>query len=333
MTSNRRIILKSRPTGMPMPNNFDFVEEPIPQPLEGEILVQNQLLSLDPYMRFLMNSGEAYSAPVGVGSVMQARTVGRVLQSRHPNFRTGEYVLGEGNWQEYCVLSAGGVLRKLDPDPVPLSTALGVLGMPGQTAWVGIKHLAELKAHETVVVSAAAGAVGSVAGQIAKLRGCRVVGIAGGAHKRRYVVDDLGFDACVDYREPNFADALAAACPNGIDVNFENVGGHILKTTWPLLNEFARVLVCGLISEYNGAPQPGPELNTLLLKRIRMQSFFIEDHLPRTREFLDEVTPWVREGKIKYPEDIVDGLENAPPAFAGMFQGRNLGKLMVRVSR
>jgi NADPH-dependent curcumin reductase len=331
MASNRRILLKSRPIGMPAPDNFEFVEGPIPQPGEGEILVQNLLLSLDPYMRFLMKPGTAYSTPVELGTVMEGRTVGRVMQSRDPRFRPGDYVVGRGNWQEYCLMTAQSI-RKLDVDTMPPSTALGVLGMPGQTAWVGMTHFADAKAGETMVVSAAAGAVGSVAGQIAKIKGCRVVGISSGRVKSRYVVDELGFDACVDHREPNFAEALAAACPNGIDINFENVGGEVLKTIWPLLNEFARVLICGLIAEYNDAPQPGPELNTLLLKRIRMQSFFIDDHLSRTREFLDEVMPWVQERKIKYPEDIVDGLDNAPQAFVGMFQGRNLGKLIVRIA-
>jgi NADPH-dependent curcumin reductase CurA len=331
MASNRRILLKNRPVGMPTPHNFDLVEEPIPQPGEGEILVQNHLLSLDPYMRFLMNPVKAYSAPVELGAVMEGRTVGRVLESRDPRFRSGDYVVGAGHWQEFGLMTAQST-RKLNPDTAPLSTALGVLGMPGQTAWIGMTHLAELQVGETVVVSAAAGAVGSVAGQIAKVKGCRVVGIAGGLEKCRYVVDELGFDACVDHREPDFAEALAAACPKGVDINFENVGGKVLKATWPLLNEFARVLICGLIAEYNRDSPAGPELSTLLLKRIRMQGFFILDHLARTQEFLDEVTPWVRHGRIKYREDIVDGLEKAPQAFVGLFQGKNLGKLIVRVA-
>lgn len=330
MTSNHRILLKSRPAGIPEPANFNCVEGPIPTPGEGEMLVENYWLSLDPYMRFLMSSGEAYSPPVELGAVMQGRTVGRVLESRDPSFEPGDYVVGDGNWQEYCLMSAQST-RKLEPDTVPLSTALGVLGLPGQTAWIGMTHFAELKAGETVVVSSAAGAVGSVAGQIAKLKGCRVVGIAGGSEKRQYVVNELGFDACVDYREPNFAEALADACPNGIDANFENVGGQVLKTTWPLLNEFARVLICGLIAEYNSESLCGPELNTLLLKRIRMEAFFIFDHLVRTQAFLDEVTPLVREGRIRYRENIVEGLENAPEAFVGLFRGGNLGKLIVRI--
>jgi len=331
MASNRRILLKSRPTGMPMPENFDCVEEPVPEPDEGEMLVQNLWLSLDPYMRLLMSPQKAYSAPVELGAVMEGRTVGRILESRDPGFRSGEYVVGGGNWQEYGLMTVEGT-RKLDPDTVPLSTALGVLGMPGQTAWVGMTLLAEARASDTVVVSAAAGAVGSLAGQIAKLKGCRVVGIAGGAEKCHHVVNQLGFDACVDHHRPDLAAALAAACPDGVDVDFENVGGRVLEATWPLLNEFARVLVCGLIADYHGQPPPGPELTTLLLKRVRVQGFFIFDHLGRTQDFLDEVTPWVREGRITYQESIVDGLENAPRAFAGLFQGRNLGKLLVRVA-
>ena len=332
MNTNHRILLKSHPTDLPVPDNFDYVDGPMPQPREGEILVQNHWLSLDPYMRLLMSSGQGYGAPVELGAVMRGNTVGRVLESRDPSFRPGEYVMGEGNWQEYCLMPTQSV-RKLDPDTVPLSTALGVLGWPGHTAWVGMAHLAEPKAGETVVVSAAAGAVGSLAGQIAKLKGCRVVGIAGGPEKGRYVVDELGFDACVDYRDPNFTKALAAACPNGVDINFENVGGDVLKTTWPLLNDFARVLICGVIAEYHGPAPSGPELYTLMLKRIKMQGFFFADYLSRTQEFLDEVTPLVREGRIKWRENIVEGLENAPLAFAGMFRGGNLGKLIVRVAR
>jgi NADPH-dependent curcumin reductase CurA len=331
MNSNRCILLKSRPTGLPAPDNFDCVEGPIPQPREGEMLVQNHWLSLDPYMRLLMSSGQGYAAPVELGAVMQGNTVGRVLESRDPNFRPGEYVVGAGNWQEYGLMPVQSA-RKLDPDTAPLSTALGVLGWPGLTAWAGMTHLAETKAGETVVVSAAAGAVGSLAGQLAKLKGCRVVGIAGGSEKGRYVVDELGFDACVDYREPDFAKTLAAACPNGVDIDFENVGGEVLKTTWPLLNDFARVLISGVIAEYHGPAPAGPELYTLMLKRIRMQGFFFADYLSRTQEFLDEVTPFVREGRIKYREDIVEGLENAPQAFAGLFRGGNLGKLIVRIA-
>jgi NADPH-dependent curcumin reductase CurA len=331
MTSNLRILLKSRPDGLPVPDNFTAVEAPVPQPADGELLVQNLLLSLDPYMRFLMSPSKAYSDPLKLGTVMEGRTVARVLESRDSRFRSGDYVVGAGNWQTYSLLTAQ-TARKLEPTLVPLSTALGVLGWPGQTAWIGMTDIAAPKAGETVVVSAAAGAVGSIAGQIAKVKGCRVVGIAAGAEKGRFVVDDLGFDACVDHRESNFAEALAAACPNGIDIVFENVGSDVLKTSWPLLNPFARVLICGLIAEYHGAPPPGPELYSLMLKRIRVEGFFIMDHLGRTQAFLDEVTPWVRTGRIKYPEQIVDGLENAPDAFVGLFHGRNLGKLIVRIA-
>jgi NADPH-dependent curcumin reductase len=332
MYSNHQIVLKSRPKGMPTPDNFESVEGPVPQPAAGEVLVQNLLLSIDPYMRLLMKAERGYSAPVELGCVMESRTVGRVLRSCHPGFREGDYVVGGGNWQEYCLMPAQST-RKLDPDTAPLSAALGVLGWPGQTAWIGIAHYAEPKAGETVVVSAAAGAVGSLAGQMAKLKGCRVVGIAGGPEKGRYVLNELGFDACVDHRESDFAEKLAAACPKGVDINFENVGGSVLKAIWPLLNEFARVLICGLVAEYSGPPSPGPELNTLLFKRIRLQAFFILDHLARAGEFLSEVTPWVRDGKIKYREHIVDGLENAPQALVDLFMGRNLGKLIVRIAK
>jgi NADPH-dependent curcumin reductase len=240
--------------------------------------------------------------------------------------------VGYGHWQEYATLSTSGPVRKLDPSAAPISTALGVLGMPGRTAWIGLVELANPQPNETVVVSAAAGAVGSVVGQIAKMKQCRVVGIAGGTEKCRYVVDELGFDACVDHRSPGFAEDLAKACPRGIDINFENVGGKVLEAVWPLLNDFARVTICGLVAEYNGNPPPGPELHSLLTRRISVRGFVILDYVARTQEYLDQMTPWVREGKIKYREDIVDGLENAPGAFIGMLNGKNFGKLIVRIA-
>jgi NADPH-dependent curcumin reductase len=332
LSANRQIVLKSRPIGLPTPGNFAMVERPIPEPGDGEVLTRTMWLSLDPYMRGRMNAGKSYAAPVPVGGVMVGRTVGRVLASRDPGFSAGDIVVGAGGWQDYAAIS-GRALRKLDPTLAPASTALGVLGMPGMTAYVGLLDIGQPRAGETVVVSAASGAVGSVVGQIAKIKGCRVVGVAGGAAKCDYVVDTLGFDACVDHRAPGLPAALDRACPNGVDIYFENVGGAVQQAVWPLLNDFARVPVCGLIAQYNDAtPKPGPNLGSVLAKRLTVRGFIISDHAARSDEFLREVSAWVREGCIRYREDIVDGLERAPEAFIGLLQGRNFGKLIVRVA-
>jgi NADPH-dependent curcumin reductase CurA len=333
MPQNRQILLKSRPVGMPRLENFEMVELPAPEPGEGEVLTRTLFLSLDPYMRGRMNETKSYAAPVPIGGVMGGETVGEVVASRAPGFTAGDIVVGFGNWQDYAVLPAKS-LRKLDPAAAPVSTALGVLGMPGRSAYVGLLDIGQPKAGETVVVSAASGAVGSVVGQIAKLKGCRVVGIAGGETKCRYVVDELGFDACADHRTPDFAAALARACPNGIDVDFENVGGAVLQAIWPLLNNFARVVVCGLIAHYNDAtPASSPDFRYVLAKRLTIRGFIIIDHSARFDDFLRDVSAWVREGRIKYREDIVDGLEHAPEAFIGLLQGRNFGKQIIRVAR
>jgi NADPH-dependent curcumin reductase len=242
-------------------------------------------------------------------------------------------LLNSGGWQDYA-LSNGIGLRKLDPAMAPVTTALGVLGMPGLTAYAGLLEIGQPKAGETVVVAAASGAVGSVVGQIAKIRGCRAAGIAGGADKCRFVVDTLGFDACVDHRAPDFREVLTAACPNGIDVYFENVGGAVQQTVWPLLNDFARVPVCGLIAQYNlAAPMPGPDMFTVLRKRLTLRGFIVTDFAGKQADFLREAGEWVRSGRLKYREDFVDGLENAPTAFLGLLQGKNFGKLVVRLAR
>jgi NADPH-dependent curcumin reductase CurA len=329
---NRQIRLAARPVGFPKESDFEMVELPIPKPSDGEALTRTLFLSLDPYMRGRMNDTKSYSAPVPIGGVMVGRTVSEVVASRDSGFAAGDIVVGFGNWQEYALIR-GKTLRKLDPALAPVSTALGVLGMPGQSAYVGLLDIGQPQPGETVVVSAASGAVGSLVGQIAKIKGCRVVGIAGGDAKCRYVVDELGFDACIDHRAADFGATLARACPKGVDVNFENVGGAVLQAVWPLLNDFARVVICGLIAHYNDATlAPILDLRAVLIKRLSLRGFIITDHNARLDDFQRDVSAWLHEGRIKYREDIVDGLEHAPEAFIGLLHGRNFGKLIVRVA-
>jgi NADPH-dependent curcumin reductase CurA len=330
---NRQILLRSRPEGSPSLDNFELVERPIPQPGEGEVLMRTLYLSLDPYMRGRMSAAKSYAKPAVVGEPMVGGTVGEIVASRNPKFSVGDIVLGFGGWQEYA-LSSGTALRKLDPAAVPISTALGVLGMPGMTAYVGLTEIGQPKPGETVVVAAASGAVGSVVGQIAKIKGCRAVGIAGGADKCRFVASELGFDACVDHRASDFARALEAACPNGIDVYFENVGGTVQQTVWPLLNDFARIPVCGLIAQYNSpTSMPGPDMFSVLRKRLLLRGFIVSDFAAKQADFLRDAGEWVRSGRLKYREDVADGLEQAPAAFLGLLQGKNFGKMLVRVAR
>ena len=339
MPINHRIVLNSRPVGAPTPENFRIEEAPIAAPATGEVLLRTLYLSLDPYMRGRMSDGPSYAAPVALGEVMVGGTVSRVESSNHPDFKPGDLVLGQSGWQSLA-LSDGNGLNKLDAAMTHPSLALGVLGMPGFTAYMGLLDIGQPKAGETVVVAAASGAVGSVVGQIAKLKGCHVVGIAGGADKCRYVVDELGFDACIDHRSPDFKQQLASACPKGIDVYFENVGGTVFDAVLPLLNTKARVPVCGLIAHYNDTALPlGPDrlgllTRTLLVKRIKMQGFIIfDDYAHRYGEFFAEMSQWLKDGKIKFREDVIDGLENAPQAFIGLLEGKNFGKLVVRVAR
>ncbi|WP_305804737.1 NADP-dependent oxidoreductase [Stenotrophomonas sp. YIM B06876] len=335
---NRQITLASRPVGAPTTANFKQVETPAPIPAAGQVLLRNLYLSLDPYMRGRMSDAASYADPVGIGEVMGGGTVARVQASHHPDYQPGDLVLAYGGWQDY-VLSDGSGLHRLDPQMTHPSLALGVLGMPGFTAFMGLLDIAQPKAGETVVVAAASGAVGAVVGQIAKLKGCRVVGIAGGAEKCRYVVDELGLDACIDHRAADLPQQLQAACANGIDVYFENVGGAVFDAVLPLLNAKARIPLCGLIAHYNDtALPPGPDrlgllTRTLLTKRIKMQGFIIfDDYGDRYGEFLKAMGNWVKQGRIKFREDIVDGLENAPQAFIGLLEGRNFGKLVVRIA-
>lgn len=335
-TTGRRIVLASRPKGRPSAENFRFEETAFGEPGEGEVLLETLYLSLDPYMRGRMSDAPSYAPPVQIGETMVGGTVSRVLASRDPNLGEGDFVLSYSGWQTHEIAKARG-LRKLDPEAAPLSTALGVLGMPGFTAYVGLGEIGKPKEGETVVVAAASGPVGSAVGQIAKLRRARSVGIAGGADKCAYLTNELGFDAAVDHRADDFKEALKAACPNGIDVYFENVGGPVQRAVWPLLNPFARVPVCGLVAHYNDSAAPdGPDrlpgaFGDILRKSLTVRGFIQHEFVARTRDFAREASAWVREGKLRYREDMVDGLDAAPQAFFGMLEGKNFGKLVVRV--
>lgn len=336
-TVNRRIVLAARPSGAVGPEHFRLEESAMPVPAAGEVLLRTVFLSLDPYMRGRMNDAPSYAPCVQLGAVMTGGAVLQVVASHHKDFQPGDKVMGYTGWQDYAV-SDGAGLSKLPADMAHPSLALGVLGMPGFTAYMGLMDIGQPKPGETVVVAAASGAVGAVVGQIAKIQGCRVVGIAGGVDKCRFVVEELGFDACLDRRAADFPDQLAVACPRGIDVYFENVGGAVFDAVLPLLNTHARVPVCGLISLYSaGTPTSTADrlpalTRTLLVKRIRMQGFIIFDYEGRQPEFLTPMRQWLAEGKVKFREDIVEGLENAPQAFIGLLQGENFGKLIVRVA-
>ena len=329
--TTRRVLLKNRPVGAPTPRDFTIVEEPLASPKEGEMLCRTIYLSLDPYMRGRISGVKSYAKGVDPGELMVGGTVSEVLESKHASFKTGDIVQGYDGWQTHAISTGAGV-RRLDPALAPISTALGVLGMPGMTAYVGLLDIGQPKPGETVVVSAASGAVGAVVGQIAKRKGCRAVGIAGAKDKCDYVVDELGFDACVNYKTDDLGAALAAACPKGVDVYFENVGGAVTEAVVQLLNPFARIPLCGLISMYNAtSPAPGPSWRFLLTNRVLVKGFIVSDHLDRMPAFLTDCTAWVREGTLKFREDIVDGLEQAPGAFIGLLEGKNFGKMLVRV--
>ncbi|KQV52908.1 2-alkenal reductase [Pelomonas sp. Root1217] len=335
---NRRLTLAAYPQGLPGPEHFHLDTQPVPEPADGQVLLRTLYLSVDPYMRNLMAPvGPGYAPPVPLGGVMVGGTVSRVVASRHPGFKDGELVLANAGWQDYA-LSDGSDLLALGDVAQP-SHALGGLGMPGFTAYVGLLDIGQPKPGETVVVAAATGAVGAVVGQLAKLKGARVVGIAGGADKCRHAVEVLGFDACLDRHAPDLAARLVEACPQGIDVYFENVGGEVFDAVLPLLNLHARVPVCGFISHYNdAAPPTGPDrlpglVAALLSKRIRMQGFVILDHYgERFDAFRREMGAWLTEGRITLREDIVDGLEQAPAALARLLQGGNFGKTVVKVA-
>lgn len=329
--TNRRIVLKRRPVGMPTPDDFTFEDVPVPEPAEGEVVLKHLYLSLDPYQRGRLSDARSYAAPVPIGGVVECRTVGRVLTSRDARFAPGDVVLGGFGWQTHSVMP-GKQLLKLDPAEAPISTALGVLGMPGLTAHVGMTDIGQPKTGETVVISAASGAVGAVAGQIARLAGCRVVGVAGGAEKCRFVTETLGFDACIDHRADHLGTALARECPNGIDVYWENVGGALQGAVFPRLNDFGRMVMCGMIAQYNDTDPPaGPNLGPVVRKRLRIQGFIVSDQWQRLGEWRALAAPMLRDGRLKYREDVVEGLDATPAAFIGLLQGRNFGKLLVRL--
>jgi NADPH-dependent curcumin reductase CurA len=335
--ANRQITLAARPTGAPTPSDFALKDAPMPEPGEGEVLLQTLWLSLDPYMRGRMHDGPSYATPTPVGAAMQGGTVGRVVASRDPKFKEGDIALGYGGWQQFWAEKAKG-LMKLDPNQAPVTTALGVLGMPGFTGWYGLTQIGKPKAGETVVVAAASGPVGSMVAQLARLKGANAVAIAGGKDKAAWLRQELGLETALDHRSPSFAKDLAAAAPKGIDVYFENVGGHVFESVLPLMNNDARIPVCGIIAHYNDtAARPGPDrlpglMGAVLRKRLLVQGFIISFRYDLYPQFLREVAPLVREGRIRYREDVVEGLEKAPEAFIGLLQGKNFGKLLVKVA-
>ncbi|MCH7343920.1 NADP-dependent oxidoreductase [Pelomonas sp. CA6] len=334
---NRQILLASRPSGEPGADNFKLVEAPLSEPGPGQVLVRNHYLSLDPYMRGRMNEGKSYAQPQPLNEVMIGGTVGEVVASRNEHFQVGDKVVGMGGWQEYQLVDASqrGVLQKVDTTHVPLSAYLGAVGMPGVTAWYGLVKIIAPKAGETVVVSAASGAVGGAVGQLAKVRGARVVGIAGGADKCRYVVDELGFDACIDYKEhrdlKSLSGALKTACPEGVDGYFENVGGMILDAVMLRANAFSRVAMCGMIAGYNGEPIPMAAPQLILVNRMKIEGFIVSEHMELWPEALKELGTLVATGRLKYRESVAQGLENAPEAFLGLLKGRNFGKQLVKL--
>lgn len=337
-TSNLQIRLASRPTGEPTLENFEVTESPIPTPQAGQMLLRSIYLSLDPYMRGRMNAGKSYAEPVQIGEVMEGRAVTQVVASNLDGYKAGDLVFNPNQgWQQYAISDGRGT-RLLDPKNGPLSYSLGVLGMPGLTAYTGLANIGQPKAGETLVVAAASGAVGSVVGQIGRIKGCRVVGIAGGQEKCRYVREELGFDECLDHREPNLGERLQAACPKGIDIYFENVGGPVFDAVLPLLNNFARIPVCGLIAHYNAdGPPAGPDrvpslMMDILTRRLTFRGFLVFDFASQWPEFLADMSQWLREEKVKYKEDITDGLENAPQQLIGLLKGENFGKKIIRVS-
>ena len=336
-TVNKRFVLASRPSGEPTPANFRLEEAPLPALNDGDVLVRHHYLSLDPYMRGRMNEGKSYAQPQPLNAVMIGGTVGEVVESRHPGYKAGDHVVGMGGWQLYSAVSAAqpGVLRKVDTSRVPISAYLGAVGMPGVTAWVGLNKIIEAKEGETIVVSAASGAVGSVVGQLAKARGCRAVGVAGGAEKCGYVVKELGFDACIDYKTFDGADAIAAAlqqaCPKGIDGYFENVGGAILDAVMRNANAFSRIAMCGMIAGYNGVPIPMAAPQLILTNRMKVQGFIVSEHMPLWPQALAELGERVANGALRFRESVAQGLESAPEAFIGLLKGRNFGKQLVKL--
>lgn len=330
MPTYRRIVLASRPHGEATVDNFRLETVPLPALADGQVLVRNLWLSLDPYMRMRMNEGRSYAAPQALNETMIGGTVGEVIESKNPAFKPGDKVVAMFGWQEYGI-SDGTGMRKVPDGPVPLSAYLGAVGMPGVTAWYGLNKIIEPKAGETILVSAASGAVGGVVGQLARLAGCRAVGIAGGPEKCRYVVEELKFDACIDYKAEDVAQALARVCPNGVDGYFENVGGEILNAVMPAMNAHGRIALCGLIANYEGEQVPLRQPRWLLISRLKLQGFIVSEHMALWPQALKELADCVASGKIRYRETIAHGLENAPAAFLGMLKGKNFGKQLVKL--
>jgi NADPH-dependent curcumin reductase CurA len=342
VTVNKQIHLVSRPEGEAMADNFRLVEAPVPEPGDGQVLIRHRFLSLDPYMRGRMNDAKSYAQPQPLGQTMQGGTAGEVVASKNDSYKVGDSVVGFGGWQQFSLVdgNAVGTLRKVDITHVPLSAYLGAVGMPGVTAWYGLMKICQPKAGQTIVVSAASGAVGSVVGQLAKARGCRAVGIAGGAEKCAYVTGELGFDACIDYKAFMTHDggpkalyqALKEATPDGVDGCFENVGGPVLDATLARMNAFGRIALCGMISGYDGAPIPLAQPALLLQSRLMLEGFIVSEHMEVWPEALKELGMLVASGKMKYRESIAQGIEAAPEAFLGLLKGRNFGKQLVDVA-
>ncbi len=337
MTANRQIHLDNRPRGEAQASNFVLVSSETPPLKDGEVLVRHHFLSLDPYMRGRMNDAKSYAQPQALGATMQGGTVGEVVESHNPQYPVGTQVVGMGGWQEYSVVNATlpGALRAVDTRHVPLSAYLGAVGMPGVTAYYGLVHIIAPKAGDTLVVSAATGAVGSAFAALSRARGCRTVGIAGGAEKCQYAVEELGFDACIDYKEhtdaASLSAAIAAACPKGIDGYFENVGGMVLNAVLPLMNAFGRIAVCGMIAGYNGAPLPMTQPSLILMQRLKIEGFIVSEHMEVWPAALTELGGLVASGKLRARESIAHGLENAPEAFLGLLKGKNFGKQLVKL--
>ncbi len=335
---NKQWHLVSRPTGEPTPSNFELVEAAVPELQDGQVLVRQHFMSLDPYMRGRMNEGKSYAQPQPLNAVMQGGAVGEVVASKNPAFQPGDKLVGPGGWQQYALVEAAqaGLWHKVDATRVPLSAYLGAVGMPGVTAWVGLKTIIEPKAGETVVVSTASGAVGSVVGQLAKSMGCRAVGLAGGPDKCKAVVEEFGFDVCIDYRQhpdlKSLSAALKQACPQGIDGVFENVGGMILDAVLLRANAFSRVALCGMIAGYNGEPIPLAAPQLILVNRMKVQGFIVSEHMQHWPQALKELAAGVASGKLKYRETVAQGIEAAPEAFIGLLKGRNFGKQLVRLT-
>ncbi len=335
---NRRIVLASRPDGRADASNFRFETVETPPLAEGQVLLRHHYLSLDPYMRMRMSAVKSYAPPQPIGEAMVGGTVGEVVESRHPKWQVGDFAVSLGGWQEWSVVDADEprLMRAVASAEVPLSAYLGVVGMPGVTAWIGLTHIIEPKAGETIVVDAASGAVGGVVGQLAKVRGCRAIGIAGGPEKCAWVVDGLGFDACIDHRAHADAASLAAAiddvAPGGIDGAFENVGGWVFDAVLSRMNAFGRIALCGLIAGYDRPALPLADSRRLLSQRLTLQGFIVSEHLPLWPAALKELAAGVAAGRLKYRETVVDGLASAPDAFLGLLEGRNFGKLLVKLA-